>query len=321
METTFPRTLLEAIIYFADPDRALDFVARLRWPNGQPTCPECSATEVSFLKTRRLWKCKACKKQFSVKRGTIFEDSAIGLDKWLAATWVACNCKNGISSYEIARDLGVTQKTAWFMLHRIRVAMDEQTFEKKMSGEVEADESFIGGKSKNMHAMKRIGKQVRGELGPRGVTGKAIVMGLLERNTKQVRATVIPERKQEHLHGEIRKHVEPGSQLYTDELVQYENLPEYARDFVNHTEEYVRGAVRTNGLENFWSLLKRSLAGTYVSVEPFHLQAYVNEQAFRYNNREFSDFERFSMTVAQIAGRRLTYDELTGKNLESSERP
>jgi transposase-like protein len=321
METAFPRTLLEAIIYFADPDRALDFVARLRWPNGQPTCPECSNTAVSFLRTRRLWKCKGCKKQFSVKRRTIFEDSAIGLDKWLAATWVVCNCKNGISSYEIARDLGVTQKTAWFMLHRIRVAMDDQTFEKKMSGEVESDETFIGGKAKNMHLIEKIRRQVKGDLAQGGTVGKAIVMGLLERNSRKVRARVLPELKKAHTDEHVRKNVVEGSTLYTDSAAHYENLPDYAREFVDHTETYVRGAVHVNGVENFWSLLKRSLAGTYVSVEPFHLQAYVNEQAFRYNNREFTDFERFSMTVAQIAGRRLTYDELTGKNLESSERP
>ncbi len=312
---TEPKTLQEAIIYFADPDRCEEFMIELRWSDGKVRCPYCGSDRVTHLQKQHRWKCyeKHPRPQFSLKVGTIFEDSPIGLDKWFCAMWLIDSCKNGISSHEIARDLGVTQKTAWFMLHRIRLAMETKTFERKMSGEVEADESFLGGKSKNMHIMKRIGRQVRGELGPRGVGGKAIVMGLLERNTKQVRATVIPERNQEHLHGEIRKHVESGSQLYTDELVQYESLPDYARDFINHTETYVRGQVHTNGLENFWSLLKRGINGTYVAVEPYHLQAYVNEQAMRFNTREMTDFERFKLTLSQIVGKRLTYSELTGK--------
>jgi len=312
----FPQTLQAAITYFADPERAHAWAVRLRWPDGVVTCPRCGHDKHSYVSTRHLWFCKGCKKQFTVKVATIFEDSPLGMDKWMMGVWLIANCKNGISSYELAADLGISQKSAWHLLHRIRKAMESGSFEKKMSGEVEADESFIGGKSKNMHLLKRIGKQVRGEMG-RGVTGKAIVMGLLDRNTKQVRTAVIPERKSEHLHGHIRQNVEVGSKIYTDELVQYENLPDYAREFINHTEEYVRGAVHTNGLENFWSLLKRSLGGTYISVEPFHLQAYVNEQAYRYNNRKATPAERFAAVMANVYGKRVTWNDLTGKDNES----
>src|SRR5437867_8090597 len=193
-----PETLVEAIRYFSNPDRALAFMAQVRWPDGKVTCPTCGSTEVSFLSTRRLWKCSNdhARRQFSIKVGTVLEDSPIGLDKWLPAIWLIVNCKNGISSYELSRDLKVTQKTAWFMLHRVRLAMQSGTFE-KMSGEVEADESFFGGKVKNMHAMKKIRKYVSGEIGRGGYDGKAIVMGLLERNSKQVRATVMPDIKKE----------------------------------------------------------------------------------------------------------------------------
>jgi transposase-like protein len=311
-----PKTLQEAVLYFSDPENCFTYLVARRpeWKNGV-TCPTCGGSSVSFLKNQLRWQCAShhAKRQFSVKVGTIFEDSAIGLDKWLVCVWLVTNCKNGISSWEIHRALGVTQKTAWFMLHRLRLIM-RGTDTRPFAGEVEADETFVGGKSKNMHIMKRISKQLRGELA-RGVTGKAIVMGLLDRNTKQVRTTVIPERKQEHLHGHIKQNVEPGSKIYTDELVHYENLPGYAREFINHTETYVRGSVHTNCLENFWSLLKRGLNGTYVSVEPFHLQAYVDEQAFRYNNRrDMNDAERFSLAVSQIVGKRLTYADLTGKS-------
>jgi transposase-like protein len=316
-----PKTLQQAVVYFSDPDNCLNYLVahRPEWKNGV-VCPTCGSKDVGFIASRRMWQCKNRhpKAQFSVKVGTIMEDSALALDKWLVAIWMQVNCRNGVSSWELHRTLGITQKCAWHMVHRIRLAMRKEGTD-PFAGEVEADESFIGGKSKNMHMLKRIGKQVRGEMG-RGVTGKAIVMGILDRNTKQVRAAVIPERKSEHLHGHIQKNVEPGSTIYTDELVHYENLPGYVREFINHTESYVRGSVHTNGLENFWSLLKRGINGTYVSIEPFHLQAYVDEQAFRYNNRkDMDDAGRFSVAVSQIVGKRLTYAELTDKAGETPE--
>lgn len=263
-EQQFPRTLQEAIIHFADKENALVFMAQLRWPEGV-TCPRCNASEVSYLSTRYLWKCKGCKKQFSVKVGTIMEDSPLGLDKWLCGIWMIANCKNGISSYEIHRGLGITQKSAWFLLHRIRLAMQTGTFE-KLSGTIEADETYIGGLARNMHKDKREEK-IQG----RGGSGKTIVMGLLERHG-EVRAKVINDTKRETLHAEVKENVETGSNLYTDGLRSYQGMEdEFFHEFVDHAEEYVRGNVHTNGIENFWSLLKRTIKGTYVSVEPFHL--------------------------------------------------
>lgn len=309
-----PETLHQAIQYFADPDKALEFLASVRWSEG-PACPRCESKELYFIATRRLWKCKGCKKQFSVKVGTIFEDSPIGLDKWLCALWMLVNCKNGISSYEIARDLAVTQKTAWFMLHRLRLAMQNESVEKKLRGEVEADETFVGGKAKNMHLDKHARLVFEGKLGQGGY-GKAIVMGMLERHGK-AHVNVLQYRRKHQIQAEVRKHVEPGSNLYTDALKSYELMPEYVHDFIDHAEAYVRGSVHTNGLENFSSLFKRSLKGTYVSVEPFHLQAYADEQAFRFNNRDDSDLGRFVYVAGQIAGRRITFKELTSKLLDT----
>src|SRR3954467_13156135 len=183
-----PETLLEAIRYFADRDVANDFVASLRWPDG-PVCPGCGGVEYSYLTTRRLWKCKECKKQTSVKVGTIFEDSALGLDKWLPAVWLIANSKNGISSHELARALGITQKSAWFMLHRIRLAMQTGSFD-KLDGEVEVDETYIGGKARNMHKSVRDRKTAEG-----WGTGKAIAFGMRQRGG-EVRATVVPNTRQ-----------------------------------------------------------------------------------------------------------------------------
>lgn len=313
-EAKFPKTLQEAIKFFADPETCVTFMAQLRWPEGV-TCPDCEGKAVSYLSTRRMWKCmnKACHKQFSVKRGTIMEDSAIGLDKWLAAIWLIANAKNGVSSYEIHRALGVTQKSAWFLLHRIRLAMQTGTFE-KMSGTVEVDETFIGGLSRNMHKHAREAKIT----GPGGC-GKAIVFGLLERHGdgSKVRTKVIFNRSQETLQGEVRRHVELGAEVFTDAHRSYMGLSaEYVHAFTDHAETYVRGNVHTNGIENFWSLLKRSIKGTYVSVEPFHLFRYLDEQAFRFNERKGKDADRFVTAAKQVAGKRLTYEELTGKNTE-----
>lgn len=318
MDTTnrAPETLLEAVQHFADPDVALDFVARLRWPDG-PECPVCEAKDPSFLKTRRLWKCRSCKKQFSVKVGTIFEDSPIGLSKWLPAMWMLANCKNGISSHELARALGVTQKTAWFMLHRIRLAMQSQAFG-KIGGEVEVDETFIGGKARNMHKAKRE-RVITGT----GGMGKVAVMGLLERHGpdstakhSRVRTRVIANTRRKPLHGEVKQHVEPGSQVFTDALPSYSGLAgEYVHSVIDHAESYAAGNVHTNGLENFWSLLKRGIKGTYVSVEPFHLFRYLDKQCFRFNSRKDSDRSRFMQAVASILDKRLTYNALTGKGL------
>lgn len=321
MEAAYePQTLQEAILYFADADNCLNYLVARRpeWKDGV-TCPTCGSENVSFLKNQRRWQCSARhpRRQFSVKVGTIFEDSPLGLEKWLPAMWLILNCKNGISSCEIARALDVTQKTAWFMLHRIRLAQQGKPTA-KMSGTIEADETFVGGKMINMHLDKatriRMGKVRAG-----GVEGKAIVMGLLERNTRQARVKVLPNTRAYHVRTNVIDNVERGSQVYSDALRSYRNLPVdgFVHEFIDHTEEYVRGAVHTNGLENFWSLLKRALKGTYVSVEPFHLQAYCDEQAFRFNNRKMTDGERFDLGVRDICGKRLTYAELTGRSEET----
>jgi transposase-like protein len=266
---------MEAIRYFSDPDACLNFLIPLRWRDGI-ACPRCESKEYSFLSTRRLWKCKGCKKQFSIKVGTIMEDSPIGLDKWLAAIWLIANAKNGVSSWEVHRSLGITQKSAWFLLHRIRLAMQTGTF-RKLSGEVEVDEAFIGGKARNMHKAKRE-KAIKG----RGAVGKSIVIGVLERDG-EIRTKVIPDTKKQTVQAEVRENVEPGSMVNTDALPSYEGLaPDYLHEAVDHAVEFVRGNVHTNGLENYWSLLKRCIRGTYVSVEPFHLFRYLDEENFRY---------------------------------------
>ncbi len=311
MDTTerLPETLIEAVRFFSDPDVCLAFVANLRWPGGV-TCPRCDSAENSFLSTRRVWKCKGCKKQFSVKVGTIFEDSPLGLDKWLPALWMVVNCKNGISSYEMARALGVTQKSAWFMNHRIRLAVQEGTFE-PMSGEVEVDETFIGGRARFMHKSKREAK-ITGT----GGAGKTAVMGLLERHGEdghsKVRAKVVPNVRRKTLSPEVRENVAEGSEVFTDALKSYADLGDaYVHQVIDHAESYVNGKIHTNGLENFWSLLKRSIKGTYVSVEPFHLFRYLDEQTFRFNNRKLTDGLRFLQAASGIIGKRLTYSALT----------
>lgn len=304
-------TLLETIRYFSNEQVCIDTVADLRWPDGKPACPKCEGKEHYYLATQKKWKCKACYRQFSVKQGSIFEDSPITLDKWLVAMWMLVNCKNGISSYEVADTVGVTQKSAWFMLQRLRLVLQDGD-SSKLSGEVEVDETFIGGKARNMHKSKRA-KRITG----RGVTGKTIVMGMLERGGK-VKAKVVADRNKPTLQGNVKMHVKAGSEVFTDELLSYWGLDEkFVHQVVNHAEEYVRGNVHTNGMENFWSLLKRGLSGTYVSVEPFHLFRYIDEQAFRFNHRiGMTNSQRFTTALARVAGKRLTYIQLTGKQAE-----
>jgi transposase-like protein len=323
-----PKPLQDAIKHFSDEQTCIDTVARLVWPDGKPVCPKCAGVEHYYLATQRRWKCKngKCAKQFSVKVGTIFEDSPIGLDKWLMAMWMIANCRNGVSSYEIHRTIGVTQKSAWFMLHRIRLAMQNGSVKKfgGPGGEVEVDETFIGGKLKNMHSRKR-NRIVRETGMTGGPVAKTVVMGIMDRDLRQVRATVVPNTSRKTLQDEVLKAVTHGTNVYTDQLPSYKKLHEnYVHDVVNHVETYVKGRVHTNTLENFWSLLKRGLNGTYVAVEPFHLSRYVDEQAFRFNTRKdargnnLTDALRFEIVLSQVAGRRLTYKSLTGKEGETS---
>ncbi|HEY1985179.1 MAG TPA: IS1595 family transposase [Terracidiphilus sp.] len=316
------KTLTQAIQHFADHENCRRFMVEMRYLDGVVRCPYCGCEKVTYLANAKVYRCYGDhpKQKFSLKVGTVFEDSPIGLDKWLPAVWLLTNCKNGISSYELSRDIGVTQKSAWFMLHRIRLAMQSGTWA-KMGGQdfgpVEVDETFIGPKPQKMHLEKRLA--MKSAINGDG-RQKVSVMGMLDRESRKVRARVVPNVKRETLQREILNGVEKGSKVYTDGWVGYDQLKaqEYIHETVNHLVEYVRGEVHTQGIDNFWSLLKRSLTGTYIAVEPFHLDRYVAEQVFRYNNRStkdnpLNDADRFALAVSQISGKRLTYAELTGK--------
>lgn len=313
--TLEPKTLQDAILFFATPANCREYVVARRWPNGV-TCPTCGSEKVKFSEKHNRWQCAAhhAKRQFTLKTGTIFEDSPLTMDKWLLVTWMLGNCKNGVSSYEIHRNIGVTQKTAWFMLQRIRKIMQDDLTGGTLGGEIEVDESFIGGKVRNMHKDRKARMQRNDRMG-----SKTIVLGILQRG-KKVRATVIPDRKADTIQAEITGIVDRGATVYSDEFGDKWRMDkEYVHETVNHLHQYVNGQVHTNGIENFWSLLKRGLSGTYVSVEPFHLFRYVDEQAWRYNNRKdelgkpLTDSDRFSNLVTQILGKRLTFAEATGK--------
>lgn len=301
-----PETLIEAVRYFSDIDLCNEYMKQLKWPDGKIVCPACGGDRIGEIKTRRMLRCKDCRKQFSYKVGTIFEDSPLGLDKWFVAVWCVTNAKNGISSHELARALGVTQKSAWHMLHRIRLAMQDRP-KSKLRGTVEADETFVGGKGKNMHKAKRKAK-IKG----RGTVGKMIVQGVLERGGRVV-AGVVKDSKRRTLQPNVRQVVDQGATVYTDALKSYEGLEDtYLHETIDHAREYVRGDCHTNSMENFWSLLKRCINGTYISVMPWHLSRYVDEQAYRYNYRKTSDSQRFADAMSKTIGKRLTYAALVG---------
>ena len=318
-------TFQEAVVFFTDYERCLGFMSKLRWPDGKVTCPRCGSEHVKYLDNARVWKCyaKHASPKFSLKTGTIFEDSPLGLEKWLSVVWMVVNCKNGVSSWEIHRHMGVTQKTAWFMLHRVRLAMQDDYSGGMLAGEIEVDETFIGGKVRNMHKDRKVRAQKAG--GQKGV--KAIVLGILERAStgkqKRVRTSVISDRKKKSIAPEVAAHVEAGSTIHSDEFGASWMPNGFEHQVVNHLETYVNGNVHTNCIENFWSRLKRGINGTYVAVEPFHLFRYVDEQAFRFNTRKdaegqvISDFDRFKTALSQIVGKRLTYKALTGKEAET----
>jgi transposase-like protein len=322
--TKTPRTLIEAVKFFANADNCRTYMVSRRWPNGV-RCPQCGSEYVYFDSSRNGWECKTRhpKRKFTLKTGTIFEDSALGLDKWLPCVWLIANAKNGISSHEIARALGVTQKTAWFMLQRIRLAMQDDSSGNggKLGGEVEVDETFIGGKARNMHASKRKAlvasfpakRQYLHGQPVMPLANKVAVLGMLERNSdgsSRVRTMTVGGTKRHQLAAKLRQHVEEGSIIYTDSLRSYRNMNDYSHEFIDHATEYARGNVHTNGMESYWSLLKRALHGTYIAVEPFHLFRYLDEQAFRFNNRVVSDAQRFALLITGIVGKRLTYAEL-----------
>jgi transposase-like protein len=307
-----PKTLKDAIVFYSNPDNALAYMVLLRWPDGIVLCPTCGRNDVVFLHNQRKWQCKSVhpKRQFSAKVGTIFEDSPISLEKWIVVVWMLSNCRNGISSYEIARAVGVTQKSAWFMLHRIRLGLKNQNAPKlggSDSGPVEADETFVGPNPMKMHKSRR--------------AKLAAVASERGEKYRSAGTTIVPNVKRATLQEKILNNVEGGSQVITDDfpVYRYALADQFAHDVVNHAQTYVEGQIHTNGIENFWSLLKRSLRGTYVAVEPFHLDRYVDEQVFRFNNRKddngnkLDDAERFNIAMSQVVGKRLTLAELTGK--------
>jgi transposase-like protein len=311
MPETFPRTLVEAVHYYANLRTCFDYMVALKWPDGKIVCPKCNGDKIGLITTRSMLQCKSkgCRKQFSAKVGTIFEDSPLPLSQWFVAVWCIANAKNGISSCELARALGVHQKTAWFMLHRIRCAMHTPTH-RKLCGVTESDETFVGGRAENMHAHKR-SKRIQG----RGPVGKAIVHGILERTSpdslSEVRASVVPNTEADTLVPELIRNVEAESTVYTDAATSYAALAtRFAHKAVDHATAFVIGSCHVNGMENFWSLLKRMLKGTYVAVAPFHLFRYVDEEAFRFNERGTNDAGRFRLVMQGVLGKRLTYRRL-----------
>lgn len=310
-----PKSLLEAVRYFSDLSVCNQYMRRIKWPNGVVVCPKCGAKgeRIGEIATRSMLRCKDCRKQFSYKVGTIFEDSPLGLDKWFVAVWSVANSKNGISSHELGRALDVTQKTAWFMEHRIRKAMETNSFE-KFDGPAEADTTYIGGKAENMH-WKVKEKKITG----RGGVNKSLVHGVLQRATdtghSRIAARVVGNEGGETLMSEIRRRVRYGAKVFTDAATAYsEACFTHIHGAVDHSRRYVKDEVHINGVENFWSLFKRCLKGTFISVAPFHLDRYVSEEMFRFNERGLDDGGRFARVMSQVVGRRLTWRILTAQD-------
>jgi transposase-like protein len=292
--------------YFKTEQICRNYLETIRW-SGKIICPyeDCKHDHVHKFKDGKVYRCAKCKKDFSVKVGTIFEDSKISLQKWFAAIYLITSHKKGISSLQLGKDLGVTQKTAWFMLHRVRHTFGLGTSEEKLGGNCEADETFIGGKEANKHKHKRT-ENTQG----RSVKTKSAVVGIIERGG-ELRAKKIVDTSGEHLRRFVLDNLKFGSELNTDEWLGYKGLAHHFKHkFVKHNEgEYVQGDIHTNSLEGFWSLLKRGVVGIYHSMSAKHLQQYIDEFVFRYNTRSYSENYRFDTMLNNI-GSHLSYAQL-----------
>ncbi len=302
---------------FSDESGAWQYVEELRW-HGHPVCPRCASDDVLYLAPRgemrstrtgkvshrRVWKCRSCKRQFSCLVGTIFEGTKIPLRKWLMAVYLFCSAKNGTSALELQRDLGITYKSAWFMVHRIREAMRNGNGD-KLFGIIVADETWVGGKPKNRHANKRVGSK-------QGLTDKTPVLSVVDKATGEIRSTVIPNTKYATIRRVLDKNVDlPRTTLHTDEAHHYNRVGAASHEAVNHSiGEYVRDGVSTNQAEGFFSQFKRSLDGTHHNVSPEHLGRYAREFDFRATTRKFSDGERATAVFDRATGAYVSYRTL-----------
>ncbi len=312
--TTTPKTLLEAVTYFSDDAKCVEFLEKFLWESGKPCCPNCGSDNVSKLNFRPAYRCreKGCMKSFSLKSVSIMNHSPLPITKWVPAIWFIINHKNGVSSCEVARALGITQKSAWHLCHRIRSVVSNGSFE-KMKGTIEIDETFIGGKEQFKHRLNNSSlQQWRDRQGSK--KSKTVVMGMVERGG-EFRGAVVDTNGRKKMLPEIIANVAEGSTVYTDGLSAYDTLhTTFNHSKVDHgRKEYVRGDVHTNTIENFWSCFKRSIKGTYIQIASFHTDRYLDEQAFRFNYRKLTDAGRFEMAVGKIFGKRLPYSVLTGK--------
>lgn len=303
-------TLLELLKYFSSNKVCIDYLELLRWADGAK-CPyeNCGHDKIFKFSNGKLYKCAKCKKQFSIKVGTIFEDSKIPLQKWYAAIYLITSHKKGISSIQLGKDIGVTQKTAWYMNHRVRHSLGWDV-EEKLSGICEADETFIGGKEGNKHKSKR----TEGTQG-RSVQTKTPIAGVVQRGGKVI-AKKVADTQGSTLRKFVNENVERGSQLHTDEWWGYKGLEKlFGHSVIKHNEkEYVNGNSHTNTMEGFWSLLKRGITGIYHSMSNKHLQKYVDEFVFRYNTRQLNEADRFNLMLSGLA------THLPYKNLIQNER-